>query len=199
MLKIGITGGIGSGKTTVCKVFESLGIPVYYADDRAKILMVKSGEIRKQLESIFGEAAYFADGSLNRVHIGSIAFSNPEKLSDLNAIVHPAVAKDASDWHAAQNTPYTLKEAALLFESGSYRDLDAVISVYAPKKLRLKRVMQRDSVDETAVLSRMSKQMPDYDKLNLADYVITNNGQNQLIPQVLNIHKRLLAEQNKIV
>ncbi len=192
MKKIGITGGIGSGKTTVCKIFETLGIPIYYADDRAKALMVQSESIRSQIKEVFGEAAYLENGMLHRAHIAGIAFSNPDKLSQLNAIVHPAVAQDAADWQATQTTPYTLKEAALLFESGSYRALDAIITVYAPKALRLKRVMQRDGADEAAVLNRMNKQMPDMDKLNLADFVITNTGEEPLIPQVLRIHQHLL-------
>lgn len=194
MLKIGITGGIGSGKTTVCKIFETLGIPIYYADDRAKKLMVEWPTIRTQIKAVFGETAYLEAGGLNRLHIAKIAFSNPEKLAELNAIVHPAVAQDAKTWQAAQNAPYTLKEAALLFESQSYRNLDAVISVYAPRKTRIARVMQRDNTDEAAVLSRMNKQMPDIDKLQLADYIITNNSQVSLIPQVLTIHRQLLQQ-----
>lgn len=194
MLKIGITGGIGSGKTTVCKIFETLGIPIYYADDRAKALMVTWPDVRQQIIEAFGTPSYQADGTLNRMHLAKIAFSNPKKLAQLNAIVHPAVAKDAADWQAQQNTPYTLKEAALLFESGSYRALDAVITVYAPKSIRVKRVMQRDGIDEASVLSRLNKQMPDFEKLNLADYIISNNGQQPLIQQVLTIHQGLTVD-----
>lgn len=192
MLKIGITGGIGSGKTTVCKIFETLDIPIYYADDRAKALMVESDVIREQLKKEFGAAAYLENGALNRAHIANIAFSDPKKLAYLNAVVHPAVAEDAATWQAAQTSPYTIKEAALLFESGSYRALDAIITVYAPKSIRIERVMQRDNTSRAAVLSRLNKQMPDMDKLNLADYIITNNGYQPLIPQVLAIHQQLL-------
>lgn len=192
-LKIGITGGIGSGKSTVCKIFEVLGTPVYYADDRAKFLMVKDVELVKAIKALLGEEAYFANGQLNRAHVGNIVFKDKDRLEKLNAIVHPAVAKDGESWHFSQkNVPYTLKEAALLFEAGSYKHLDKLICVVAPKALRLKRVMERDQVEEAAVLARMDKQWPQSKKAALSDFIIYNDGSIPLIPQVLRIHKKIV-------
>ena len=192
-LKIGITGGIGSGKTTVCKIFSTLGIPVYNADDRAKYLMTNNLEIIDKLKQLFGEAAYLPDGNLNRQHIAQIAFNDPTILQQLNAIVHPAVYEDGLAWQAAQkNVPYTLKEAALLFESGSYLALDKIITVFAPKEIRLQRVVARDKTDPAEVIARMNKQMEDTKKIQLADFVIFNDGKHALIPQVHRLHHRLL-------
>ncbi len=194
MLKIGITGGIGSGKTTVCKIFESLGIPVYYADDRAKWLMANQADLKSKISELFGEEAYDESGQLNRGHIAKIAFSNPEILKELNAIVHPAVGEDGIAWMKEQeqkNVPYALKEAALIFESGSYKQLDKVITVYAPEYLRIERVMKRDNSTREAIKSRIDKQMPEEKKIALSDYVIYNNGKQSLIQQVIKIHQQL--------
>ncbi len=194
MLKVGITGGMGSGKTTVCKIFEALGIPVYYADDRAKWLMVHQPEVRKAILKLFGPEAY-QDDQLNRAHIAKIAFSAPEKLKQLNAIVHPAVFKDGQLWHESQQkVPYTLKEAALIFESGSYKTLDKVITVFAPKELRIQRIMKRDNSDRSAIEARMDKQMPEEEKIEKADFVIYNDGEHSLVRQVLYIHEQLTQE-----
>ena len=192
-LKIGITGGIGSGKTTVCKIFETLGIPVYYADDRAKILMVEDKVLIKKIKQEFGEAAYFPDGSLNRQLISDIAFHNPLKLKELNAAVHPSVFKDGERWHKTQKgVPYTLKEAALLFESGSNSVLDKIITVFTPKELRIERVLLRGGLTRAEIEARIAKQLPDEDKIKQADFVIYNDGEKALIPQVLAIHKVLM-------
>ncbi|GAB5554508.1 MAG: dephospho-CoA kinase [Saprospiraceae bacterium] len=192
--KIGITGGIGSGKSTVCKIFEVLGIPVYYADDRAKSLMVQDKALVEAIKKLLGEAAYQADGQLDRGYVANIIFRDKDKLAALNALVHPAVAKDGESWHFSQkNVPYTLKEAALLFEAGSYKHLDKLICVVAPKAMRLKRVMERDQVEESAVLARMDKQWPQSKKAVLSDFIIYNDGSIPLIPQVLRIHKKLVA------
>ena len=130
MYKVGITGGIASGKTTICKIFELLGVPVYYADDRAKQLMTASKVIKHQIITLFGTEAYFKNGRLNRKYIGSIAFNDPPILKKLNAIVHPAVIQDGHDWfEKLKDVPYALKEAALLIESGSYKTLDKTIVV----------------------------------------------------------------------
>lgn len=193
MLKVGITGGIGSGKTTVCKIFETLGIPVYYADDRAKWLMVNKPKVREAIESLFGLEA-FQDGQLNRAWIAKKAFSQPELLEKLNGIVHPAVAKDTLEWQEAQSkVPYTLKEAALIFESNSHKRLDKVITVTAPVAVRIQRVMQRDGLSESEIQKRIAKQIPDEEKIKQSDYVIQNDGQHSLIHQVLSIHKALIA------
>ncbi|HMQ89960.1 MAG TPA: dephospho-CoA kinase [Flavilitoribacter sp.] len=194
MLHIGITGGIGSGKSSVCRIFEVLGIPVYYADDRAKWLMNHDQDLKSGITGLFGEQAYLENGDLNRKFIGSIAFTDPEKLSGLNALVHPAVLRDGFEWQEAQaNVPYTLKEAALLFESGSYKFLDKVITVYAPLELRLQRVMTRDGVDRETVMNRVTQQMPEEEKLKLADYVIYNDGTRSIIGQVMALHRGLVG------
>jgi dephospho-CoA kinase len=195
MLKIGITGGIGSGKTTVCHIFEALGIPVYYADDRAKALMTTDVALVQAIQTNFGVESYFPDGSLNRAYLSNIVFKDAEKLALLNSLVHPAVFRDGEAWHAAQkNVPYTLKEAALLVETGSYKAVDKLITVFAPKKLRLQRVLKRDKVTRAAVLARMNKQMPERDKVKLADFIIKNDGQHGLIQQVWAVHQALLDE-----
>ena len=193
MLKIGITGGIGSGKSTVAKLFEVLGIPVYYADDAAKQLMNENDALKQQVQKEFGKEAY-TNGKLNRKYIADIVFSNPEKLELLNSLVHPATLKDADEWMNKQTTPYTIKEAALIFESGAEKYLDKVIGVYAPSPLRIQRVMQRDGISEAAVLTRLNKQMDEDKKMRLCDYVINNDEQELLIPQVLKIHEVLKAE-----
>ncbi len=195
MLRLGITGGIGSGKTTVCKIFETLHIPIYYADDRAKWLMVNSPALQTGIIQLFGEQAYFADGALNRAHIGSIAFKDPAKLQKLNALVHPAVFVDGENWQQEQlalGAPYTLKEAALIYETGSYKMLDKVIVVTAPQDLRIARVMKRDDLSEQEVKERIARQMPEAEKVAKADFVINNDGQHSLIKQVLAIHQEIL-------
>lgn len=192
ILKVGITGGIGSGKTTVAKVFEVLGIPVYYADDAAKKLMNEDELLREQLQALFGNETY-VDGKLNRKYISGLVFNNEAKLAQLNAIVHPAIINDAERWMQQQTTPYAMKEAALIFESGAQAQLDYVIGVFAPAVVRIQRVMKRDSVTEEEVKARMEKQLDESQKMQLCDYVITNDEQEPVIPQVLKIHEALLA------
>jgi dephospho-CoA kinase len=197
-LKIGITGGIGSGKTTVCRIFEKLGIPIYYADDRAKTLMTEDADLIKGVKNLFGNAAYFEDGSLNRQLISETAFSNPLILNALNAIVHPAVRLDGERWHDAQTgAPYTLKEAALHFESGGYKLMDKMICVVAPKELRIERVLGRGGLNRVEIEARIAKQLPDEDKVKQSDFVINNDGIHGLIPQVMAIHQALLSASNK--
>lgn len=193
MRKIGITGNIGSGKSTVCEIFEVLGIPVYYADNEAKKLMHSNENLIAGIKALFGEEAYLSNGELNRKWIASIAFKDSEKLKGLNSLVHPAVREDSKSWFASidPRAPYALKEAALIIESGSYKQLDKLILVRADQSLRLQRVMKRDGVDPSAVEARMDKQMPESEKLPFADYVINNNESDFLIPQVIKIHEEL--------
>lgn len=193
ILKIGITGGIGSGKSTVAKVFEMLGIPVYYSDDAAKKLMNEDAGLKEKLLLAFGKDTYI-NGSLNRSYLSGMVFNNPEKLSLLNSIVHPATIADADKWMQHQTTPYAIKESALVFESGAYKHLDKVIGVYAPARLRIQRVMQRDNISEEAVKARMGKQMDEDKKMLLCDYVINNDEQELVIPQVLKIHEAFLKQ-----
>ncbi len=195
MLKIGVTGGIGSGKTTVCKIFEILGIPVYYADARAKELVTQSEPLRKKIIELLGEEAYLENGSYNRAYVADIVFKDKKKLEKLNHIIHPAVFSDGEEWHRLQKkVPYTLKEAALLFESGGYQLLDKTILVVAPQEVRIERVIKRDNSSRMAVLDRINKQMTDADKIKLADFVILNDGKAPLVDQILKIHDKLKSE-----
>ena len=192
MLNVGITGGIGSGKTTVCRIFEILGIPVFYADVVAKQLMVTDPELMKGIKSAFGEMSYHPHGGLNNKHIASIVFNNQARLDQLNALVHPAVFRAFDSWvrSVGPTVPYTLKEAALLFESGSYQMSDVNILVTSPNPLKLARVMARDQVTEDQVLARMDKQFTDEKKAELADYFIENREQQSVILQVLSLHQQ---------
>ena len=189
ILKVGITGGIGSGKTTIAKVFEVLGIPVYYADDEAKRLM------KEKIQYHFGKECYL-DGKLNRKWLSNLVFNNDEKLSLLNRIVHPATILAAQVWMQQQTTPYALKEAALIFETGSQQQLDYVIGVFTPVPMRIQRVIQRDGLSREEVKNRMEKQMEETTKMRLCDFIITNDEQELVIPQVLAIHEILLSKVN---
>jgi len=192
IIKVGITGGIGSGKSTVAKVFEVLGIPVYYADDAAKRLMNEDELLKTELQHLFGKETYI-DGRLNRKYLADLVFNDEEKLSLLNSIVHPATLRDSDEWMMQQYTPYAIKEAALIFESGAQEHLDYVIGVSAPLPVRLQRVMKRDHVTREEVKARMEKQMDESIKMRLCDYVITNDEQELVIPQVIKIHQELLS------
>ncbi len=190
-LKIGITGGIGSGKTFICTLFEALGIPVYNADEEAKKLMNTDVRIKQKLIEQFGEATY-KDGFLDRAFLASMIFSDKKKLEFVNSIVHPIVIQEAKDWANRQTTRYSLKEAALLFESGSYKELDYTILVTAPMDVRIQRVIERDAVTEQQVRERINKQLSDEEKLPLADFVIVNDGITPLLPQVWKLHQKFL-------
>jgi dephospho-CoA kinase len=193
MLKIGLTGGIGSGKTTVAQIFEVLAIPVYYADQAARDLMNQDPELKKQIVSAFGEETY-KEGKLDRGFLGEMVFADDEKLALLNSFVHPVTFRHASSWMQNQKTPYAVKEAALIFEAGLENFFDFVIGVTAPESLRLERVMNRDQSSAENVLQRMSKQMNEDEKMSRCDFVIINDGKQALLPQVLEIHKTLLTK-----
>jgi dephospho-CoA kinase len=196
MLKVGLTGGIGSGKSTVAKVFEVLGIPVYYADDAAKQLMNEEGPLKQQIQKIFGATAY-RNGQLDTKYVADIVFKKPEKLQLLNTLVHPATISDAQNWMKKQRSSYSIKEAALIFESGAQHQLDYVIGVYAPTPLRIQRTMQRDGITEEEVMNRINKQLDETAKMKLCDFVIINDEGQMLIPQVVEVHKKLSALANK--
>ena len=191
VLRIGLTGGIGSGKTTVAQMFEVLGIPVYYADDAAKKLINTDKDLISSIKNIFGDAAYKND-ALDRHYLASIVFSDNYKLELLNSFVHPATIRDADEWMKQQSAPYVIKEAALLFESGAVGHLDHIIGVNAPTAIRIKRVMDRDGVSKEEVQKRINNQMDDDIKMKLCDFVLINDEQQLLIPQVLELHQKLL-------
>ena len=197
MLRVGLTGGIGSGKSTVAKIFEVLGIPVYYADDAAKNIMNTDEGLKSEIKKVFGEEAY-SGGKLNRSFIASIVFNDSYKLDLLNSIVHPVTILDAEKWMNLQKAPYIIKEAALLFESNASENLDYIIGVSAPVNIRIQRSMQRDGISREEVLKRMNRQMDENIKMRLCDFVLRNDEQELLTPQVLELHEKLVSLSNEI-
>lgn len=194
MFKVGITGNIGSGKTTVSKIFEVLGIPVFYADDAAKQVMVKDAELIAGIKQTFGDEAYFADGTLNRKLIAGIVFNSKQELEKLNALVHPATFRAFDNWVLEhKDAPYVLKEAAILFESGSYKLCDKALMVTAPLEIRIKRVISRDGFTADEVKSRNDRQFTEKKKLALANDIIINDDTQLVIPQVLKLHEVYLS------
>jgi dephospho-CoA kinase len=192
-LQIGITGGIGSGKTLVCKIFISLGIPVYDSDHRAKSLMTTDGILMSQIRKEFGDLSYDINGVLNRQYIAEVVFADEEKLNRLNQLVHPRVAEDYRKWVSEHRGPYLLKEAALLFETGAVKQLDKVIVVYAPEEVRIKRVLARDKHRSARQIEEIiGKQMPDSEKIKQADFVVNNDETELLVPQVLSLHEKFI-------
>lgn len=192
MLKVGITGGIGSGKTQVCQVFETLGIPVFNADTAAKKIMETDNEVVKQITKLLGAEAYI-NGKINRSWLSSILFQDEKKRTALNAIVHPAVIAFGQEWMNRQQAAYVLKEAALFFETGSNKEMDYMIGISAPVDLRLKRAMKRDHLDEITIRQKMAAQMDEKEKMMRCQFIILNDDETAIIPQVLSIHQQLLA------
>ncbi len=192
MLRIGLTGSIGSGKTTVAKIFEVLSIPVYYADEAAKRLMNEDEKLRRQIIHYFGEESY-TNNILNRSYLASVVFSDPEKTKLINSIIHPATLADAEQWMSHRRSPYAIKEAALIFEAGAHKHLDLVIGVNSPVELSIQRAMQRDNISKEAVLARMERQMNESEKMARCDFVINNDEKEMLIPQVVAVHQKLLG------
>ena len=191
MLKIGITGGIGSGKSTVAQVFEILSIPVYRSDDAAKRLMEEDEDLKRAITLAFGQESY-RNHHLNREYLASEVFGDEGKIARLNALVHPAVIEDAARWFEKQIAPYVIKEAALIFESGAEKDLDYVIGVKAPEALRLLRAMERDHLSAGAVRARMDKQMDERAKMDRCDFIIINDELQPVIPQVMDLHEKFI-------
>jgi dephospho-CoA kinase len=188
-LKIGLTGGIGSGKTTICKVFEQLDIPVYSADDNAKFLMATDKKMITAIKNTFGNQIYNQQGELDRNALSAVVFNNAEALSKLNAIVHPRVKEYFLEWTSLQNTSYIIKEAAIMFESGAYKDLDYIINVSAPEELRIKRAMKRDNVSEDIIKVRINKQITEVERTFRSQYVIINDDTQLVLPQILKLHQ----------
>ena len=190
MLKIGLTGGIGSGKTTVAQIFEALAIPVYYADQAARDLMNQDPELKKKIISAFGPAAY-KNGDLDRSYLGTMVFADAEKLAVLNSFVHPVTLRDAAEWMKNQKTAYAIKEAALIFEAGLENFFDYIIGVTAPESLRIERVMKRDHATAENILQRIGQQMNEDEKMSRCNFIIVNDNKQALLPQVLKIHEIL--------
>ena len=193
MLAVGLTGGIGTGKSICASVFRAIGIPIYESDVEAKRLMISDQELKSELIQAFGEQTYLDSGQLNRSHLAQIVFSDESQLERINQLVHPAVRKDFLSWcQSHQQESYIIQESALVYEIGLHHYFDKVIVVDAPTEMRIQRVMNRDQVDRKAVLARISKQLPQSEKVSKADYVIVNDGNQSTIRQVIAIHHELI-------
>jgi dephospho-CoA kinase len=193
MKRIGLTGGIGSGKTTVARIFKLLDIPVYNSDEHARILTDSDPDIKTAILNQFGAEVFSPAGKLNRAALANIVFNNPDALQSLNAIIHPAVAHDFEKWCSQQNAAFIIKEAAIIFEHQLEKHLDGVIVVEAPDNLRIQRVMKRNASTEAEVRARMQQQFPQENLVRMADWVIHNDEKQLLIPQVLHIYSQILA------
>ncbi|HEV8514695.1 MAG TPA: dephospho-CoA kinase [Cyclobacteriaceae bacterium] len=194
-LRIGVTGGIGSGKSLICKIFTCLQIPVYDADSMARNLMTTDSVLIDQIKEEFGESSYHSDGSLNREHLSKKVFNDPDKLEKLNQLVHPRVGIDSENWIERNKAhTYVVKEAALLYESGAHKSLDKIIVVTAPERLRVQRVLIRDkSRSEEEVVRIIRNQMDEEEKIKKADFIIRNDETELVVPQVLKLHERFIA------
>ena len=195
MLKIGLTGSIGSGKTTISKIFKDLGIPIYYSDIEAKRIQSEP-EVKNKIISEFGTEILADDGSIDRKKLGAIAFSNPDKIEFLNKLVHPLVNADFNHWCDKQTAPYIIQESAIIFEKNI--KFDKIITVSATKDIRIKRVMRRDGISKKEVENRMANQMTDEEKVKLADFVITNDGED-ILNNIDNLKKQVLSIHNAIL
>ncbi len=196
MIIVGLTGGIGSGKTTILKYFEAFGIPVYIADTEAKALMNRSKVIKRKLIDLFGKSAY-EDGKLNRPYLASKIFNDQMLLSKMNSIVHPKVASHFKRWLKKQEAPYIIKEVAIIFENNLESNYNYIITVVADEDLRIERVMKRDDASKDKILSIISNQLPDAEKIKKSDFVITNNDLSSAMTQVNEIHQQILQLINK--
>ena len=196
MLKVGITGGIGSGKSTICKVFKQLGISVYDADARGKAVLEENEDVKEKVVEAFGIGAYNENGSVNRLFLAEQVFSKPDSLETLNGLVHPAVRVDFESWIDEQTGAYVIKEAAILIESGAYKEVDEIIVVNANEESRIRRVMNRDQVEESKVRQRMNAQLSDAKRTSYASHTIDNNDDQLVIPQILQIHEDIISRSN---
>lgn len=194
-LKIGVTGGIGSGKSVICRVFGVLGIPVFDADTAARQLMTSNTMLVAAIKSEFGSEAYHDDGTLNRPFLAAKVFADEQRLKKLNSLVHPIVIQTGEEWADRHEAPYTIKEAALLFESGSFKLDHYNVLVTAPTAIRIDRVVARDGVKREQVLARMEQQWPDEKKKELADFIVVNDGIQAIIPQVLKLDRFFRTKQ----
>ena len=192
MYIIGLTGGIGSGKTLVSKVFENLGIAVYNSDIEAKLLMNNDPEIINKFKMIFGFEIYDDNNRLNKKKLADLIFNDKNKLKTVNSIVHPAVKKHFTNWVQMQKSPYVIKETAILFESGTYKDVDKIITVTASLDLRINRLIGRDRLSKEAIIERVNNQLNEDYKIKNSDYVIYNDNKQLIVPLILKIHQKIL-------
>jgi dephospho-CoA kinase len=198
MFRVGLTGGIGSGKSLICSILEKLRVPVYYADAEAKRLMNDDPDLKTQIRELFGEEAY-RQGSLDRKYLAGRLFGNAALVEAVNGVVHPAVHEDFKRWtDLQQGVPYVVEEAAVLFENKAHEELDYAVIVSAPVEIRISRVMERDQCDRESVLRRMGHQLSDEELKKLADHVIVNDGQQMLLPQVIELHNKLLKGKDQL-
>ena len=196
MLKVGITGGIGAGKTLITGIFQSLGIPVYDSDSEAKKIL-SDEQVKSKLQNYFGEKIFDKNQNIDKKKIAEIVFNDPESLKYINLLIHPLVREHFKTWYQTQNSnPYIIFEAAILFESGFNKDVDKTITIYAPEEVRISRIKKRDGMSEQEVLQRMKNQMKDEEIIKLSDFIIYNDGEHFVIPQVLKIHKEIIGQSN---
>jgi dephospho-CoA kinase len=190
---VGLTGGIGSGKSLVCSILGLCGIPVFDSDREAKVLMHRDPNLRAEIKQVFGAKSYLPDKRLNREFLASKVFNDQEKLQKLNSLVHPAVRRALSQWYNEhRDAPYLIQEAAILFESGAFHHCAKTIVVYAPRDVRIKRVVSRDGVDTSDVERRMDKQIGDTLRIAMSDYIVVNDGSTSIVCQVYDLHHKLL-------
>lgn len=198
MLKVGITGGIGSGKSTVCNVLKNLGVPVFTSDDVAKKLLNNDDYLKNDIKKTFDSDMYTSTGSIDRERMAKLVFNNPGELKRLNELVHPRVKAEFDSWcKKNEKKPYVVKEAAILFETGQHKELDKMVTVFCPREERIHRVIARDNATLESIEKRMIHQFSDAERNALADYIIINDGKEDLLPQVMELHELLLNEYTK--
>lgn len=192
MIKVAVTGGIGSGKSIVCKVFQHLGIPVFNADEVAKQLIISQQNIKEGLKALFGASVYRSDGSIDRKMLADIIFNNQLALQKVNQLIHPVVYQAFQSWAKAQCSNYVIQEAAVIFENKHHDRFDVIVTVTAPLEVKIRRCIERDHSTRDDVLSRMKQQLPDEYKIEHSDFVITNDDQQLILPQIIAINKKLI-------
>jgi len=198
MIKAGITGGIGSGKSIVCEIFRTLGIPVFVSDNISRQLIDQDQDIKDQLVSLFGKDIFNNDGRLEKEKLSKLIFGDRNALKKVNAVVHPAVKKKFNEWSGQYyDHKYVIKESALLFESGNTHELDVIIMVYAPESFRIKRIIERDNLPEERIKAIIANQINDEEKIRMSDHIIYNDETQLLIPQVLKLDNLLRSGKKK--
>ncbi len=195
MLKVGITGGMGSGKSTVCNILKNLGVPVFSSDDVGKMLLNNDDYLKSQIKKKFDSDMYTSSGTIDRERMARLVFNNPDELKKLNELVHPRVKAEFDSWcKKNEKKPYVVKEAAILFETDQHKELDKMVTVFCPKEERIRRIIKRDEVTKESVEKRMLHQYSDAERNALADFIIMNDGNEELLPQVKELHELLLNE-----